>query len=316
MTQSFFVLLILFLFCDKIKILIMKAGYYMAKIITKDSKPGKGISKDEPKKRRFFVFFEIFFEKFTKLIELNFIYFIFLLPLILGIYYSVIINPLIETKADFLRYIPVIFTPSWPGTILIAVSVFVTGPATAGFTFVLRNMQKREHTWIISDFFEHFKKNFVQGVAMSIIDIVGYVILYVAMMFYLYIMTQDAPEMGTVIPALGAVFVAAVTIVFTWAHFYIYTMMVTFKLDFGKLFKNSIIFAIAKLPLNIFITLIFAAIAALMVCLADISTVIVGVLFPVILLSLTGFITVFSTYPSIDKIMIRKVNKRVLNTRG
>lgn len=288
----------------------------MAKIITKDSKPGKGIPKDAPEKRRFFLFFEIFFEKFLKLVELNVIYFIALLPLIFGIYYSVIVNPLIETTADILKYPPIIFTPSLAGTILLAVSVFITGPATAGFTYVLRNMQRREHTWIISDFFEHFKKNFMQGLAMSIMDIVCYMVLYVALMFYLYIMPVDAPEMGNTIPVLGAVFVVAVTIVYTWAHYYIYTMMVTFKLDFGKLFKNALIFAIAKLPLNILITAIIAAFVALLLWSLSATSIIAGVLIPVIMLSFIGFIIVFSTYPAIDMVMLQKVNKRVLNTRG
>ncbi|MBO7289202.1 MAG: YesL family protein [Clostridia bacterium] len=288
----------------------------MAKYITKDSKPGKGIEKDAPEKRRFFLFFEVFFGKLTKLIGLNFMYFVCLLPLILGVYYSVIVNSLIETPGDILRYPPIVFTPSLLGTVLLALSVFITGPATAGFTYVIRNMQRREHTWIMSDFFEHFKKNFKQGIIMSIIDIAVCMVLYVALMFYLYIMPVDAPEMGTLIPMMGAMFVGAVSIVFLWAHFYIYTMMVTFKLDFGKLFKNSLIFAIAKLPLNILITLFLGLIAGGLIYTLTITGIIAGIFIPVIFFSLTGFITIFSTYPTIDKVMLQKVNKRVLNTRG
>ena len=288
----------------------------MAKYITKDSKPGKGIEKDAPEKRRFFLFFEVFFGKLTKLIGLNFMYFVCLLPLILGVYYSVIVNSLIETPGDILRYPPIVFTPSLLGTVLLALSVLITGPATAGFTYVIRNMQRREHTWIMSDFFEHFKKNFKQGIIMSIIDIAVCMVLYVALMFYLYIMPVDAPEMGTLIPMMGAMFVGAVSIVFLWAHFYIYTMMVTFKLDFGKLFKNSLIFAIAKLPLNILITLFLGLIAGGLIYTLTITGIIAGIFIPVIFFSLTGFITIFSTYPTIDKVMLQKVNKRVLNTRG
>lgn len=294
----------------------MKAGIKMAKIITKESKPGKGISKNEPEKRRFFLFFELFFGKFTKLILLNFMYFVTLIPLIMGVYYSVVFNPLIESASDILKYPPIIFTPSKTGLILILVSIFITGPATAGFTYVIRNLQRREHSWVFSDFFTQFAKNFKQGIIMSILDIVCYVVLYVALMFYLYIMPVDAPEMGSVIPVLGAMFVVAVTIVFTWAHFYIYTMMVTFKLDFGKLFKNSLIFAIAKLWLNLLISLILGLILAGVLWSLSVSSLIAGILIPVILLSFIGFIIVFSTYPSIDKTMLQKVNKRVLNTRG
>ena len=206
--------------------------------------------------------------------------------------------------------------PNLPGVILLAVSIFITGPATAGFTYVIRNMQRREHTWVMSDFFKNFKKNFKQGVIMSVIDLLGYLVLYVALMFYLYIMPHDAPEMGTVMPFLGAVFVGALLFVFTWAHFYIYTMMVTFKLEFSKLFKNSLIFAIGKLPLNLLITAFIVLVLYFVLWTTSLTTIIMGVLLPVIILSLIGFIIVFSTYPSIDKIMLQKVNKRVLNTRG
>ena len=165
----------------------------MAKIITKDTKPGKGIEKDAPEKRRFFLFFEIFFEKFFKLLTLNFLYFVTLIPLIVGINFSVAISPYIKTFSDILKYPPIVFTPTIPGVILLVVSAFITGPATAGFTYVIRNMQRREHTWIFTDFFKQFKKNYKNGILVSIIDIFAYLILAVALMFYLYIMPVDAP---------------------------------------------------------------------------------------------------------------------------
>ena len=151
---------------------------------------------------------------------------------------------------------------------------------------------------------------------MSLIDISVCVVLYVALMFYLYIMPVDAPEMGTFVPMMGAMFVGAVCIVFLWAHYYIYTMMVTFKLDFGKLFKNSLIFAVAKLPLNVLITLFLGLIAGSILYTLTFTGIIAGVFIPVIFFSLAGFIIVFSTYPTIDMVMLQKVNKRVLNTRG
>jgi len=46
------------------------------------AKPGKGVKKDAPKKKRFFQFFEIYFRKFWKLVQLNLIYFLFCIPII------------------------------------------------------------------------------------------------------------------------------------------------------------------------------------------------------------------------------------------
>ena len=43
-------------------------------------KPGKGVKKNEPEKKRFFQFFELFFRKLTKLIQLNLLYLLFCIP--------------------------------------------------------------------------------------------------------------------------------------------------------------------------------------------------------------------------------------------
>ena len=46
------------------------------------SKPGKGVEKDEQQKRPFFLFFELFFAKFWKMIQLNLLYLLFWIPAI------------------------------------------------------------------------------------------------------------------------------------------------------------------------------------------------------------------------------------------
>ncbi len=54
----------------------------MALFGTDYNKAGRGISKNAPKKKAFFVFWEIYFRKFWKLIQLNFITFIFCIPIV------------------------------------------------------------------------------------------------------------------------------------------------------------------------------------------------------------------------------------------
>ncbi len=46
------------------------------------TKPGKGVDKNSPQKKRIFVFFELYFRKFWKLITLNLIYILFCIPII------------------------------------------------------------------------------------------------------------------------------------------------------------------------------------------------------------------------------------------
>lgn len=46
------------------------------------TKPGKGVRKDAPKKKRFFYFFELYFRKIKKVILLNLLYILFCIPII------------------------------------------------------------------------------------------------------------------------------------------------------------------------------------------------------------------------------------------
>lgn len=49
-------------------------------------KPGKGVEKDAPEKNAFFKFFELYGRKFWRFIEVNFIYLIVLLPMLMTVY--------------------------------------------------------------------------------------------------------------------------------------------------------------------------------------------------------------------------------------
>ena len=49
---------------------------------------------------------------------------------------------------------------------------------------------------------------------------------------------------------------AFILILYTFMHYYIYQIMVTYKVKFGKLYKNAMLFAIAKFPQNIIFTLL------------------------------------------------------------
>ncbi|MBQ4630912.1 MAG: YesL family protein [Clostridia bacterium] len=289
------------------------------KFITKESKPGPGIPENAPEKRRFFLFFEILGVKFTKLMQLNFIYLLCLTPLVVGLYFSFSLNPEIQEFSDLSRTALFTFAPDYISLIILAVSMFITGPATAGFVFVLRNMQRREHTWVFSDFFDQFKKNYKKGVIMSIFDTIIYLVLYIAFNFYMFYMPNIFPEMS-MISALASGVVAIIFFVYTWAHFYIYTMMVTFDLKLKHILKNSIIFALGKLPLNLLITVIVAAVIIGMIYMLAWSILAFSVVFALIAVSLIGLIIVFSTYTTIDSLMLKRVQEkekggRVLNTR-
>lgn len=128
------------------------------------------------------------------------------------------------------------------------VPLMLTGPFTAGFTYVIRNYAKQEHTFLISDFFEHAIKNWKQALITSVIT---YLVLYVLLQS-LVIYNSMFFSSGMPLGVLYTLF-AVVLFLFTVMVFYVYPMMVTFRMSLKVIFKNAWAFSIMKLPQNFLI---------------------------------------------------------------
>ena len=196
-----------------------------------------------------------------------------------------------------------VFTGDIIGLALVFVSLFITGPATCAFTYVLRNMQRQEHTWLFSDFKEQFAKNYKQGFLMSIIDILIPFVLYIGFCFYKFVFPSIMPELSMFATIFQYVIIV-LSIVFAMMHYYIYTMIVTFDLKFKDIIKNSVIFTFAKLPLNIFISIIIAAVIAVSLWFLFVGLV----LSSIFTLAFLGFFIIYCIYPTIEKSMIAPQN--------
>lgn len=270
-------------------------------------KEGPGVEKDAPQKHRFFLFFELFGRKFTKLILLNVLYFLLLIPFIIGGFMTFSINPNIITDgainvALIKTLPPIVFSGDIIGTIVFALSFIIAGPATAGFVYVIRNFQNQEHSWVRSDFFEQFKLNFKQGALVGIIDFVVLLAAFIALNFYIYIAKTISPDMVSMSPVLVGI-VLMLSIIYLWMHYYIHLMMVTFDLSTKEIMKNALLFSVGKLPLNVLITFICGVIFLL--AMFYIPTRITLILTVLILLSFVGYIITFSVYPTVEKYMIK-----------
>ena len=221
-------------------------------------KAGKGVNKNEPKKYRFFLFFEYLSIRFWKLATLNMLYIAACLPII------------------------------------------TIGPATAGFTLVLRNFARDEHAFVWSDFIGAAKKNWKQSLAVSIINAIFGFLLFSAIYFY-YQTAKDI--MGFLPVGLGLFFVLC----YLFMQYYIYIMIVTFKFSLKQLYKNSLILALAALRTNIittfFLLLIWLFLAFLFISNAIGFSIVIFIVLS-IAVSLSGFIIVFNSYPHIQKHII------------
>ena len=192
-------------------------------------------------------------------------------------------------------YVSLLFTVLWG-----------MGPVTCGFTYVLRNYAREEHAWIFSDFWQHTLSNLKQSIVVFLIDVVAFISIIFAYNFY-----------GLQTNALYYVryIIFGLAFIYTLAHFYIYPLMITFKLSVKNIFRNSFLLAIAKLPLNVLTLIIVAAIHIVIpyigiVCGgAPVIFLIVFVALEIfILVSLTGFVINFNIYPVIKENMLAKAD--------
>ena len=90
-------------------------------IFTRDySKPGRGVDPNAPRKNAFFMFFELFGRKISRLISLNLIYFVVIMPLFIYgymVFYQwvftvnpiegeIVAPPLLDIFGAILTYVP------------------------------------------------------------------------------------------------------------------------------------------------------------------------------------------------------------------
>ena len=259
------------------------------------TKPGPGINKDEEPKAAVFVFLDIYFRKFWNLIKINLLYFIFSIPtLLLFMLASIFVIPQISTDVTIDLMMRMII-----GAIFFVIPVITCGPAQAGFTYLIRNYAREEHAFIWSDFKEHSLKNFKQGMLISAIDFVVFMVVMLDLRIYLNMKSSNFLMM---IPTILLFFAF---IIFIMMHMYIYPMLVTFKLTTKELYKNAFVFSMMKFLPNLGILIL-----CFVLTLATFYFTPVGIiLFPLLTLSTVSLITNFYVYPKLKKYIMDKVDE-------
>ncbi len=240
------------------------------------AKAGPGISKDEREKHSFFNFFDIYFRKFFKLMQINMIFFITCLPFFIP---YIFINILAG------KYILPVYLSMIP---FIGVAVMVSG-----FTYIMRNFAREDYAFVWLDYKDTIKSNWRQSLAIGTIDFFVFSICYFLIRFY---DSQLKVHSFFVIPLILCFFIA---VIFLFMQYYIFVMLITFNLSIKQLLKNALIFSIAGLTRNLVITL-FSGLLIYLVYELPIACVFV----PFILLSTIGLIINFGVWPLIKRVMI------------
>lgn len=180
--------------------------------------------------------------------------------------------------------------------------IITFGPATAGMTKVLRNWSRREGAFLWGDFWETFKNNFKHGLIVGLVQLlVSAVLIFDGLFFYICMANTGLKTIAIAVIALSL-------LVWTYMHYYIYTMLITFRLSLKQLYKNAFIFAGAGFFRNTLITLILAALIWIFWIFA--VNPIVWIFYIIFFGAFSGYVIVFITYPLIKRYMIDNVDPK------
>lgn len=244
-------------------------------------KVGPGVSKNPEDKLPVFKFFGIYFSHFSKLILLNFIYIVALLPfalvMLLEYYFG-----------DNVGAYYVVF--------YIAFILFgaILGPATCGFMKICRNISTERPIFLLHDFIKAFKSNFVQGAAMGIIDMIFIVLMTFAFPLY-YSMSLENSML--LIPFLICL---VCSVIFLMMHFYIYLLIVSTNLSIWKILKNSFFLTAIEIKVSIINLVVTFALCMFVVIFFPLSAFML-----VIVPSFLGLLYAFNCFPVIRKYVIQ-----------
>ena len=198
----------------------------------------------------------------------------------------------------FIQFFRILGTRFWSMIVLnliyfvFCIPIVTIGPATAGMVKVLRNWSRREHAFIWGDFWETFKTNFKQSFVVGIINLLVWVVLLYDLWFFY------ANGAGALYICLIAITMA----VWLFMNYYMFTMLITFRLTLKQLFKNAFIFAWAGIIRNIGITIVIAATAYVFTLFMQ--NPLIWVIYFCLFLTWCWYVIVFITYPLIKKHMI------------
>lgn len=230
-------------------------------------KSGKGdYTPDDLPKNRWQLFLEMLRTRMSGLCRMNLMYFVAWLPAMIAISLWVVSfgvalnnsfpvdeagNIIEEVAANGVQSFWQTMNDMNFMTLLILIPcIAITGPFTAGLSYVTRNWARDEHAFPWADYKDAIKANWKQGLLVSTITGCVPFLVYICWRFYGDMALENAvwviPQM--LILMLGILWALAVT--------YMYPMMVTYQMNFRTIIRNSFILAVGRLPGSVGIRLL------------------------------------------------------------
>ena len=196
--------------------------------------------------------------------------------------------------------------------LLLIPCIAITGPWTAGVAWVTRNWARDEHAFIWSDMKDAMKENWKQALGLSAITSVIPLLAWTCWQFYGELAVNNwfmtIPQMVTMM--IAAIWFLAIT--------YAYPMLVTYKMSFATIIKNSLLLAIGRLPLSVGVRLLHLVPAVLtVVCTFLFGSIwiplVLAAYYILIGFTLSRFVTASYTNAQFDKFINSRIEGAQVN---
>ena len=256
---------------------------------------GSGIAKNAPPKKPFFRFWELVGRKFWKLMEVNMMLYLTILPLVgavvCGVQYLAS-----ETASPLLLLLAIV---------LLVAYALIFGPSMAAVTKIFRNFTLEKPCFLLDTFFKTFRSSFKQAFPMGLINLL--VTTSVVSGGYIYPRIIEAVQQDGGNPILFYVmFILTLSIAITvlMMSFYSYLMIVSTDLNFRQILKNALALSFVALGKNLVTLLIAALVMGLFIGLTLFYPLIMVFVWFFIPTAFVGFMIVFNCYPLIQNHII------------
>lgn len=264
---------------------------------------------DQLPTNRFALFFDMLKIRLFKLIQVNLMFLVFLIPMIFFVYALFIYMVTYPDTGDTLQLTTDIMQMI-NQTLLFCIPCFgFAGIGATGLVYITRNWARDEHAWVWSDFLDTIKSNWKQGLVMGLINGVLLYVMVSAGLFYAL-----NTQINSFFYALGWVMVVLL-IVLAMVNIYIWPMIITYDLKLTRQLKNALILAVGRLPFSV----LFLIITVLPIAVGlffmgyDYTLMILILYYGVIGFALHSFINVSYTNAAFDKYINTRIEGAPVN---
>ena len=185
--------------------------------------------------------------------------------------------------------------------------IILLGPINLCMARITRDYIREEPSFMMSDMWDTFKKNWWQSFVIAFIQYVSIACSALAMIWYYSFIG------GGIFFVIGFAACLFLTYIFVSMHFYVPLMQVTLNLNLRKIYKNALYFTVIGMFKNILLILIGAAMIILVAAMfifgisSEASAIVISLTVTFLLIcafSLWYYLVSCFAYPSIQKYVI------------